>query len=170
MRKVLPTILAIIVAMILQVAIAPHIAIGGVVPNFLLLVVITLAFTEGPRAGSAAGFAAGLAFDLLGTGPIGPMALVLAVVGHVVGSLSANMFAEGWLMPVTIVFVASLVTEISYAIVLTALGEGGPFFSTLLRISLPSALYNGVLALLIYPWLARLLRQDQTMKTFRRLA
>jgi len=170
MRRAAPTILAILAAMLLQVAIAPHLSIGGVVPNLLLLVVVTLALVQGPQAGSSAGFAAGLVFDLLGTGPIGPMALVLAVVGHIAGSLSANLFAEGWLLPLTVVFSASLVAEVSYAVLLTILGEGGPLWTTLWSVSVPSALYNGVLALLLFPWLARFLRRDRPMHTYRRLA
>jgi len=170
MRRVVPTVLAILVAALLQVAIAPHLAIGGVVPNLLLLVVVTLALVEGPQAGSTAGFAAGLVFDLLGTGPIGPMALVLAVVGHVAGSLSANMFAEGWLLPLSVLFTASLVAEVSYALLLAVLGEAGALWASLWRISIPSALYNGVLALVLFPFLARFLRRERPMRTFRRLA
>ena len=34
---------------------------------------------------------------------------------------------------------------------------------------LPGAVYNTALALLVYPWLARFLRRDRPMTTFRRL-
>lgn len=169
MTRFWPTTAAILLGVVLQVGIAPHLAIAGIVPNVLMLVVVTLAMVEGPRWGAGAGFAAGLAFDLIGTGPIGAMALVLTVVGYVAGSLQANMFAQGWLMPLTAVFMASFVTEVSYALVLNIVGEGGRLLATLGRISLPAALYNGVLALLTYPWLARFLRREPAMTTFRRL-
>lgn len=169
MNRFWPTSAAILGALLLQVAIAPHLAIAGIVPNLLMLVVVTLAMVEGPRWGAGAGFVAGLAFDLIGTGPIGAMALVLTLVGYVAGSLQANMFAQGWLMPLTAVFIASLVTEVSYALVLTIVGEGQNLLSTLGHVSLPAALYNGVLALLTYPWLARFLRREPAMTTFRRL-
>jgi len=169
MRRALPTIVALVAAIVLQVAVAPNIAIGGAVPNFMLLVVVTLALTQGPAAGATSGFVAGLAFDLLGVGPIGPAALVLTVVGYLAGSLSANMFAEGWRLPATVVLIASLMAELSYGVVLAILGAGEPFWSTLISVMLPTAFYNGVLALLAYPFLARLLRQDRQMTTFRRL-
>lgn len=170
MRQALPTIGALFVAALLQVAVAPHLAIGGAVPNFMLLVVVTLALVEGPSAGAASGFAAGLVFDLLGTGPIGPFALVLTVIGFLAGSLQANMFAEGWRLPLTVVLVASLSTELSYGLVLAMLDEAAPFGVTFIRVMLPTAAYNAVLALLVYPWLARFLRRDRQMTTFRRLA
>lgn len=169
MRKALPSAVAILGALILQVAFAPHLAIGGAVPNFLLLAVIGIALIEGPRYGTIAGFTAGLAFDLIGTGPIGPMALVLCVVGVLVGSLQENMFAEGWRLPVTVVLIASFVTELGYWIVLSIAGVSGSFGATFANVMLPGALYNGVLALLTFPWLARFLRSDRKMTTFDRL-
>ncbi len=169
MRRALPTIAALFVAVVMQVAIAPNIAIGRAVPNFMLLVVVALALTEGPAAGASAGFVAGVLFDLLGSGPIGPAALVLTVVGYLAGSLSANMFAEGWRLPVTVVLIASLLAELSYGVVLAILGVGQPFWSTFAAVMLPTAVYNGVLALLAFPFLARLLRTDRQMTTFRRL-
>ncbi len=169
MSRTLPIVAALVVAALLQVALAPHLAIGGVAPNLLLLVVLSLALLRGAGSGAAAGFAAGLVFDLLGTGPIGPAALVLAVVGYLAGSLQENMFAEGWRLPVTVVFIAGLVAELSYAAVLAVLGVGSPFLSSLTAVILPAAAYNGVLALLVYPWLARFLRQERRVTTFRRI-
>jgi rod shape-determining protein MreD len=165
-----PTAAALLGAMILQAGVAPHLAVFGVVPNLLLLVVVTLGLVEGPVAGSVAGFIAGLLLDMLGTAVIGPWALVLCVVGYVAGTLSANMFAEGWLLPVTVVFVASLIAELSYGLLLAVLGVGGPFVLVFTRIVGPAATYNTALAILAYPWLARVLRQSPSMTEFRRLS
>jgi rod shape-determining protein MreD len=165
-----PTALALVAATALQAGLAPHLAVFGVVPNLFLLVVVTLGLVEGPTAGSVAGFVAGLLLDMLGTAVIGPWALVLSVVGFVAGTLSAQMFAEGWLLPVTVVFVASLIAELAYGLLLAMLGVGGPFFLVLARIVVPAAVYNTALAVLISPWLTRVLRQSPEMTEFRRLA
>jgi rod shape-determining protein MreD len=170
MRQALPTIGAVIAAAFLQAAFAPFMAIGGVVPNFMLLVVVTLAFVEGPVAGCAVGFAAGLIFDLLGSGPVGPMVLVLTITGYLAGLLHANLFAEGWLLPITVLAIAALGAEIAFGLVMDLFGAGGPFFTVFVTKMLPGAVYNTALGLLIYPWLARILRQDRPMNTFRRLA
>ncbi len=167
--RVLPTILAVVVAAVLQAMLAPYLSIGGVVPNFLFLVVTTLALAEGPTPGASAGFAAGLVYDLLGAGPIGPMALVLTGVGFLAGLLHEAMFAEGWLLPLTVLGVAALGTEVTYGLLLGLIGEGAPFWPAFLTRMLPAAVYNTVLALLVYPWLARFLRRDHPMATFRRL-
>ena len=156
-------------ATILQAGLAPYLAIAGVVPNFLLLVVVTIALVEGPAPGAGVGFAAGLIFDLLGSGPVGPMILVLTLTGYLAGLMHANMFAEGWLLPLTVLAIASLSAEVAYGLILLLLDSGAPFWSTFFTKMLPGAIYNTALALLIYPWLARFLRQDRPITTFRRL-
>ncbi|MDH4139018.1 MAG: rod shape-determining protein MreD [Coriobacteriia bacterium] len=170
MRRALPSMAAILAGTLLQVSIAPQIAIGGTVPNLLLLVTVTVALVEGSRAGAIGGFAAGLVFDLLGTGPVGAMAFVLALIGHLAGSLQEQMFAEGWRLPVSVVALASLLSEVAYWLVLWVNGAAPPFLATLSQVIVPSALYNGALALLVYPWLARLLRRERPVRTFSRLA
>lgn len=169
MNRILPTVAAVFVAAILQAGLAPYLAIGGVVPNFLLLVVITIAFAEGPGPGAAVGFSAGLIFDLLGSGPVGPMLLVLTLTGYLTGLMHENMFAEGWLLPLTVLAIATLSAEVAYGLILNLLGAGGLFWSTFLTKMLPGAIYNTALALLIYPWLARFLRQERPINTFQRL-
>lgn len=170
MRRLLPTIGAVVFAALLQAGLAPYLAIGGVVPNFLLLVVVTLALVEGPSAGCGVGFACGLIFDLLGAGPVGPMVLVLTTTGYLAGLLHENMFAEGWLLPITVLGIAALGSEIAYGLVLDLVGAGGPLLLTFMTKMLPAAVYNTALALVAYPWLARILRRDRAMTTFRRLA
>jgi len=170
MRRILPAAASILVAGLLQAGLAPYMAIGGVVPNFLLVVVVTLALVEGPTAGAVAGFAGGLIFDLLGAGPVGPMVLVLTITGYMAGLLHENMFAEGWLLPLTVLAIASLASTIAYGLTLDLLNAGEPFIVTFFTKMLPEALYDTALGLLVYPWLARFLRQDRPMTTFRRLA
>jgi rod shape-determining protein MreD len=170
MSKALTASIALLVAAILQVSLAPHIAVFGVVPNFFFLVVVTLAFIHGPVTGGVSGFVGGLLFDLIGTSIVGPYALVLSVVGYATGMLSANLFAEGWLLPVTIVAVASLSAELANGIVLAVLGLGATFWRDLVTVMIPSAVYHTVLAVLAYPWLARILRAERPMRSFRRLA
>lgn len=169
MKRALPMTAAMLVAFVLQVGIAPYLSVGGIIPNFFLLVVVTLAFVEGPNWGAVAGFGGGLLFDLVGTGSVGPMALVLTLVGFVAGLLSANLFAEGWLLPLTVLGIASITVAIAYGLVLAVLGSAGGWWSGFFTIMLPEALYNVALGLLFYPLLARFLRQDRPMRTLRRL-
>lgn len=161
---------AIVVSFLLQVLVAPHVAILGAVPSFPVLVVITLAIVEGPAAGAVSGFAAGLVLDFLGTGPVGAWALVLVVVGYAAGMLQENLFAEGWLQPLTVAVVVSVLAELSYLVLMAVLGSGAPFWRSVVSVVLPRGVYDVVLAVLFYPWLARVLHADQPVRSFRRIA
>lgn len=165
-----PAALALLGAFVVQLMFAPHIAVFGVVPNFPLLVVITLAFLQGASAGATAGFVAGLLLDLIGTGPVGAWAFVLTLVGYGAGLLRSSLFAEGWHAPAVIAFVAALIGDTLYLVLLTVLGVGPSFGQALLTVVIPRALYNAVLLVLAYPWLARLLRSDRSVRSFRRVA
>lgn len=170
MNRALTTSLALVAAIVLQVALAPQIAVFGVVPNLVFLVVVTLALLEGPVTGCVAGFVGGLLFDLLGASVVGPYALVFCVAGYVAGLLQANMFAEGWLLPVSVVLIAGVGAEITYGVIMSVLDIGLPFWSALVRIMLPGAVYNTALAVLLYPLMTRVLRRERTVKSFRHLA
>lgn len=170
MRRWWTTVGALVAALAMQVMLAPHLAVAQITPNFPLLVVITLAFVESPSAGALTGFSAGLVLDLLGQGPVGAWALVFTLTGYTAGMLQENLFAEGWLAPVTVAVLAGLLADFSYLLVLTVLGVGPTFGLTLVRVVLPGALYNAVLVMLAYPWLARVLRTDRSIKSFKRLA
>lgn len=170
MNRTMQIALALLAAVGLQIALASRLAIFGIVPNLVFLVVVTLALVEGPVAGCVAGFVGGLLFDLLGASVVGPYALVFCVVGYIAGLLQANMFAEGWLLPVSVVFVAGLGAEIAYGLIMAVLDVGMPFGAALMTVMLPGAVYNTALAVLLYPLLTRLLRPDRTVKSFRRLA
>ncbi len=169
MSRWLPTALAILAALAAQVALAPHLALGGSVPNLLLLVVVTLAFVRGAGSGLYGGFFAGLALDLIGTGPVGAWAMVLALTGYATGMAAANVFAEGWLLPTTVAALASLVAETAYALHLALLGQGATFWDSLTGRALPEAVYTAVLALLAYPWLVRFLRREPRLTQFGRV-
>lgn len=168
MTRIIP-FLTMLGALLLQVALVPYLAVGGMTPNVLLLAAVTIALVKGPRAGMVAGFAGGVLFDLLGSGPIGVGALVFCLVAFIAASLKQNTFADGWLVPLVIVFLTSFVAEISYMMVLAVLGQGAGTLSGVLGRAFPASLYNAMVAVVVYPWVARFLRREQPMTTFRRL-
>jgi len=166
MRIFLVNLVAFMIAVLLQVMVAPYIAIGGVSPNFLMITVIIMALVEGPNAGTVLGFVAGLLFDLLGAGPVGPMALVLALTGYATGLIHENLFAEGWLLPVGIIALVTFTSEILYMLVILFLGTQTPFWGAFKGIVLPSTVYNAVCATIVCPLLTRVLRDNTSPVIF----
>ena len=159
-------------ALLMQIIFAPSLAILGVIPNFLLVAVVVMAFVSGSSEGTIIGFVAGLAYDLIGTAMVGPMALTLTLAGFAAGMLREYIFAGGWLLPVTVLGVASLLTESLYLIVLLLLGDRLVFGTAFLTRVLPGALYAMLIGVLVFPLLTRFIRKGLTsdVNTFKRIA
>ena len=80
-------VVAVSVALVLQVSVFPHFAWDGIVPNLCLLVVIAAALTRGAQFAAVLGFVAGVALDLAPPADhvAGRWALALVLVGYVAG-------------------------------------------------------------------------------------
>lgn len=79
--------LLVVVALVLQVAVLPYVAVAGVAPNLMLVVVVAVALTRGPEFGATLGFFAGLLMDVAPPADhvAGRWALALVVVGFLAG-------------------------------------------------------------------------------------
>lgn len=168
-NKILSAIGALLLAFLLQAAVGPSIAIMSVRPNFLLIVTIVMALVNGPVEGAFVGFIAGILFDLLGTGPFGTAALVLCIVGYLAGVLYERIFAQGWLLPVLVLAVTSFFSELLSLIVLLVLGQQVGFGAALFTRAIPTVLYTTLVAVVVFPALSRLLRENPTMETVRHM-
>jgi hypothetical protein len=87
-RRLVPLGAVLLTALVVQVGVAPHLAVGAAAPDVLLVVVAAVAAGRGARAGAAVGFAAGLGADLFVATPLGTSALAFTLVGHVLGRSS----------------------------------------------------------------------------------
>jgi len=81
-----------LMALVLQVSVLPHLAVRGVVPDVVLLVVVAVGLRHGSEAAMVLGFAGGLLLDL--TPPAdhvaGRWALALLLAGYVAGRMSGR--------------------------------------------------------------------------------
>src|ERR1700748_2106161 len=77
----------VVIALLLQVAVFPHVAWEGIVPDLCLLVVVAAALVRGPAFAATLGFFAGLLLDLAPPADhtAGRWALALVAVGYVAG-------------------------------------------------------------------------------------
>jgi rod shape-determining protein MreD len=92
LRMVL-ALVAVAVALVLQVSLFPHVAWHGIVPNLCLLVVVGAALTRGAQLAAVLGFLAGVALDLAPPADhvAGRWALALVIVGYVAGRVRQDV-------------------------------------------------------------------------------
>lgn len=78
-------IVIIIISYILEITLLQSIALAGVIPNLLLIVVISFAYLRGRRHGMIFGMAAGLLFDLANGSLLGINAFAFMLLGYLAG-------------------------------------------------------------------------------------
>ena len=111
-----------VVALLLQIVVAPNIALFSAQPNFLLAYVLVVAIARPLDAGSVLPFALGLVCDLLGSGPVGGYAFLFVIVSFIASRAFSVLDNDTLFMPVTIFVVATFAAEMLYGALLIGLG------------------------------------------------
>lgn len=139
------TSLVLVVALTVQLGIAPSLGVFGVQGDLLLLVAIAAGIATGPDRGAAIAFAAGIAYDLMLQTPFGLSALTYAIVAYLVGGLQDSVLRAAWWIPVATATAASVVGVILYGVFGTVLGDDLIALS-LVRVAVIVGLLNTVAA------------------------
>ena len=157
-----------VVAVVLQVVVAPSIALFSAQPNVLLAYVLVVAIVRPLEAGPVLPFVLGLVCDLLGTGPVGGMAFLFVLASFAASRAFAVLDNDTVFMPLTILVDATFAVEMLYGALLMALGLAVNPIDAFLYRALPCSLYDCVVGLVLYPLFARLLAagaQEREMHT-----
>lgn len=126
--------------LVLQLAVAPNLALGNGRINFALIFSAVVALTIGGRTGVLCGFLAGLVFDLSTTGPVGLMALLLTVSSFQMGMECRNRLA-GELGPSMILFVIhAVLVSLFYHLAMLIVGQASSVFDVIVLRTLPTLL------------------------------
>jgi len=148
----------VVVALVLQVAVFPHVAWEGIVPNLCLLVVVAAALVRGPAFAATLGFFAGLMLDLAPPADhvAGRWALALVVVGYVAGLMRQDTRTQATTVVATVA-ASSFVGTSVYALSGLVLGDSVGAPGDLARVILVSLLWDVMLTPLVLPGVMRLL-------------
>jgi rod shape-determining protein MreD len=166
-RRTLAWAAVVVTALLLQSTVFAQIKLAGAKPELMYLVTIVLAMLEGPHSGAVAGFSAGMAQDFVLNDPKGMTALVLTLVGYVVGTIRPFITTPSPALPTILVGSATAVGLLFYGFVAFLLGRLPGDVLFLLRVAFLSALYNAVLTPLLYPVLRRVAEASRTTKVYR---
>jgi rod shape-determining protein MreD len=156
--RVLTATALVVVALVLQVAVFPHVAWEGIVPNFCLLVVVAAALVRGPTFAATLGFFAGLMLDLAPPADhvAGRWALALVVVGYVAGLMRQETRTTATTVVATVA-ASSFVGTSVYALSGLVLGDSVVGAGDLARVILVALLWDVLLTPLVLPGVMRLL-------------
>lgn len=146
--------LVIILAFVLQNTLMPLFQIFGIQPDLVLVTVVCFSFIEGQVIGGANGFLGGLFQDFVSLRGFGVNALSLTIIGYGTGLVEQTVFAGNLLLVIPAVTLATILSQFLY--VWLAFLVGYQVHLSFLKVTLPTAVYNGLLSPLVFIPLARL--------------
>ncbi|MCD8316170.1 MAG: rod shape-determining protein MreD [Eggerthellaceae bacterium] len=146
-----------VIAILLQVFLAPIITISSIVPNFIMAFCIVATIPRGDASGVVLPFVMGLIYDFIGGGPVGAMAFLLVLVTFAASRVYMNMSNDTLFVMLAFLVVCVFVTEFAYGIVMLICGLDASLGQVLLYRCLPCSLYDCVIVLIMYPIAARFL-------------
>jgi len=158
--RVLTAVAAIVVALVLQVTVFPHVAWQGIVPNLVLLVVVAAALTRGPEFAAVIGFLGGVALDLAPPADhvAGRWALALVLVGYLAGRLRQGQKPTTTTVVLTVAG-ASFVGSSVFALTGVLLDDPGLDVGGLLTVVLVAVLWDVLLTPFVLPPLMGMFRK-----------
>jgi len=141
----------------LQSTVIPVLSIGGIRPDFVLVVVVSAALTGGRETGVLCGTFGGLLQDLLSSGPFGINTLSKMLLGLAVGFYERKVNQGNLLLPMVAIVAGTVGSTVVSMVIMLAYGfaDGIP---ALLMQMLPMTAYHILLAAPVHAamlWLKR---------------
>jgi rod shape-determining protein MreD len=125
---------------------------SAVIPDFLLISTVCIAFLWDEKKGALLGFAVGLIQDILFSPAIGYFALTKMLIGYLAGLMGKAIYREQIIAPVFLTFMFTFFHEGAlYFLVERFIGVGFSLRWIVRLLFIPKAFIHLVFALLLYP-------------------
>ena len=154
-RRNISLVIAAALAFALQLVVTPAMTIALIRPNALLAFCVVLAMVRPANSSMVAAFVLGLLGGALSSHPIGLMAAIMVVVSFALIRVFSVLDGSSQIMAIACIAIAVLVAELAYGLLLIQFGMGVSFLSLLMYRIAPCALYDCILAFLMYPLVHR---------------
>ncbi|MGQ9493051.1 MAG: rod shape-determining protein MreD [Anaerolineae bacterium] len=147
--------LLLIVALV-QTSVMPNFLLFGVVPDLMLLVVVSWTLLRNSREGIAWALAGGFLLDLLSSGPFGALSVSLSLSTLAIGIGGLGVFQGSSWLPAIASILATGLHNLVYVTILRLSGRAVPWMTGLLQVTIPCMIWNAMAIYPIYWFLRRL--------------
>lgn len=162
-KRVLITIVMVIICFLLQTTLLQNIRVAGVIPNLMLLVVTYIAFLNGVYFGITTGITVGLLYDCMYGSLIGINMLAFLLIGYFSGMCSRLYRRGNYIIPIILIAIGEsiygIVTYLTDYLLRGKLNIG----YYLGKVMLPEFVYTVVFGILIYGFVC-LMYEDSELK------
>jgi len=146
--KILSAAVILFILVFFQSLLSDLVTIGGIKLDLGIILLVYVALTRGPGYGLMFGFAIGFLLDVFTPSTLGWGALVKCLIGFTLGSFKDNLYLESLYSKGAVMFLALVTNDLLYYLFVT--GVTATTFGTLIRASLPAAVYTSVVGMLVF--------------------
>lgn len=150
MKRFLITVSIVLLCFLLQTTFFQKIALAGEVPNLILIVVVAVAYMRGRLEGMYVGFASGLLVDLIYSDLVGMNALLLVIVGYVVGICNEIYYRDELSIPIIIIAISDFAFNFAFYVLNFLLRGRFDVLYYIWRTILPEMVYTVLVAIVFY--------------------
>ena len=150
MLRCIVVFIEIIFSYLLQSSVFVYFELANVVPDILLILVVSTAFFKGQNAGLLTGLFAGLLMDFCIGDFLGIFAILYMVIGYFNGYAAKIFDREDYLLPLGLIGVSELVYGFLYYVFFILLHGRLNLFYFFGRVILPRIIYTILVAVLLY--------------------
>ena len=151
MVRLIVTLIELVFCFLLQTSLFSFFRISGVVPDCLLVLVITIAYTRGQIPAMGAGFLGGLLLDLCFSETVGFCAILYMIVAYLAGYANKIYYERDYFVPGAMMFAGELLYSLLYYMLFFLLRGKLELHTYFIYTILPRVLYTGLVSLVLYP-------------------
>lgn len=149
-KKILILIACILVCFLIQTSLLPYFSLAGIVPNVMLILVVSYAYMIGQKEGMLLGFFVGLLMDLFSGDLIGPYALFYTYIGYFSGFFHFIYYTEIIILPLLLIVGLDFVFNMGIYIMFFLLRNRLDFGFYFSHIIVPEMIYTLAVGVFLY--------------------
>ncbi len=151
MKRLIVYILEIIILFVIQSSSYHYFKMADIMPNLLLILVVSTAYMRGRFTGMVLGFFSGLLVDLMfGSYIIGLYALLYLLLGYLMGFTNKVYSKDDYTLPIIFIGISDLIYGFFYYIFEFLLRGRLHFLFYLRRIIIPEIIYTIAVSIMLY--------------------
>lgn len=140
---------------LLQLLLAPRIALGAIAPDFALVLVAYFALTRGVISGSVAGFVIGFILDVYSPETLGYNSLAMSIAGYAIAIGGSKGDEDNLPFLAALFGLAALCHDFIYLLAFTRL-HPGKFLILFVTVAIPSSIYTAAIGVIAYRLVSRI--------------
>lgn len=150
MRRFITLTITVVLCFLLQTAVFPFFKLADIMPNILIILVVSFALMRGKIEGMIIGFFCGLLIDILYGGPLGIYAFIYMILGFLNGFLNKLFYAEDIILPLAMIALNDLFYNFIIYVFYFLLRNRLDLLYYVRNIMIPEVVYTTLVTLVIY--------------------